>query len=266
MDADKANEYVEKAIKKLIECFMDSPTIYLEEKHLHNEFDRILRRIIPENKQTALAESGIKGFPSVPFPVLMNEYATVYRYKSSEDFKAWYPDEGNTGSLDYVILDPEWINKINYNTAVNKDETTRKKVRDNKENVLSPNRFLVTIEFKYLHYGELKKSWNINKNFPSDKSKNSAIDTIIKELKRDINKQLNESPPYAHAVYFNSKINLKEEDIKIIQDKIQEHIKNKSDYSNNLKIWYAQGGVSWRFGKDAHLSYILYPKFEQILK
>ena len=41
--ADKADKLVKKALKELCDKFRKDPTLYLEEKHLHNEFDRILR-------------------------------------------------------------------------------------------------------------------------------------------------------------------------------------------------------------------------------
>ena len=289
MNAKDANGYVENAIQELFRLFKDSPTIYLEEKHLHNEFDRILRRIIPEEEHTAFAISGRDDSSIVPFPVLMNEYATVNKYSRIEEFKEKLNFNRSTGSLDYVVLRPDWIKEVDYNTAVNKNEKNRKISRDNGDN---GNRFLVTIEFKYSHYDKFRKSLDdksikINRaGSRYNKSIKALKKKIVQGMKSDINKLINENADFAHVLYFNSDLDLNSaiDDNGERIDKIKEitegntvdmikgiksYIDEKKESNGNkktiFKVWYAQGGVNWRFGEDSHLAYMLYPEFKQIL-
>jgi len=252
MNQEGANKYVEDAIDDLINRFIKTPTIFLEEKHLHNEFDRILRDVMTKEKETITKNvRGREGDDClIPFPILMNEYATVNKYKASDNYEETYNEpgkNGHTGSLDYVIINPEWLENdaVTYNVAVNKNETTRNLARNDES---LPNRFLVTVEFKFLHYAEKYISWDrVNhEGQPNARSMNSAVNTIKCEMEKDINKQLHENPAYAFVVYFNSKINLNEDSINQLKGYIENYIQ-ANNHSCSLVVRYVQAGVPWRF-------------------
>ena len=256
--ASEANNLVEAALKSLCENFIESPTLFLEEKHLHNEFDRILRKKI-EDKINITATTN----DDVEFPLIMNEYATVHHY--SRD--SWFEEpmdkkekEGwGSGSLDYVWLWDEWVEGNSYCTAVNKDADFRR--GDKGEGVEhDTTRYLVVVEFKFDHYAKymatMDKKKNDDQGKPWQSSINSALKKMEEDLQHDRNKIVNEEPPFGHVVYFNSRIPLDKPGVKKVlkavkESKGGEKRKRKEnppkEKGTKITLWYMQGGVETRF-------------------
>jgi len=274
--ADIINTYFESGINELINKFKSAPTIFLEEKQIHNEFDRIIKSIVPAGEQIAHIKFSSSD-QTVPFPLLMNEYTTVNHYmrikntKKNDDvveetklsFQNTYNVNGSPGSMDYVFLDKEWIEKLDfedissdgdkktiikvspYNIAVNKDVRARRRFQEKLK-----SRFLVTCEFKFYHYGDHVKSWDeLNLNVGDDSIK-SASETIKIGILEDSYKQLNENPLYAHVVYFNSRTPIDGKSLDKLMNEIKAEIPKVSNNQTSLKIWFIQGGLPNRFNKS----------------
>lgn len=278
--ANNANGKIEESIKELIGIYKSTPTLFLEEKQLHNEFDRIIKsKLHEEEKKIDIQFSTHESYKeeTVIFPLIMNEYPTVNHYrriKKSDDkedeisFQEYYnetDEKGSPGSLDFVVLDKEWVKNIKlenynqYNVAVNKDVDSRKLFFEKNQDSVKKSRFLVTVEFKYLHYGKYIKSWD-ELNLPiNDKSTKSAIEKIIGGIEEDSFKQIREKSPFGHVVYFNSYIpinndNLNQIIVSISKSIIEQMKKVKDEIGSetNLKVWFTQGGLPNRFKKDRY--------------
>ncbi len=243
--AGKANELVKAALKSLCETFRESATLFLEEKHLHNEFDRILKGLVLEKKQVAETKTSDKQ----KFPLIMNEYATVHHY--SRD--SWFEEpmdkkekEGwGSGSLDYVWLWDKWVSKNSYCTAVNKD--VRYRSGDKGEGVEhDTTRYLVVVEFKFDHYAKymatMDKKKNDDQGKPWQSSITSALNKMKKDMQTDLNKVDNEKPVFGHVVYFNSRIPLKSPCV----NSLLKNMKPKNPKGTKITLWYMQGGVETR--------------------
>jgi len=260
-------QIIDESIVELIDRFLTVPTLFLEEKHLHNEFDKIVKekinkncfksdsRIIEIDKKSNILFTKTKD--NQKFPILMNEYATVNRYLRKNKFKTKLNNEkrSHTGSLDYVLLNPKWVNKNDYITCVNKDEKLRKKARKNEKENKVVNRFLIAIEFKYAHLDKQIKTADENRHALTDSSINSCYNKVIDEIKTDCNKLINEGAIYNHMVYFNSEKPLKKTgkdfEQKTSIKKLKEDINNVyKNYCENLKIWYVQAGIETRFKEN----------------
>lgn len=257
--AEEANGFVEEALKELCETFRESATLFLEEKHLHNEFDQILRTKIKEGEDeedeekkinvtaTTKKENDVAG---VEFPLIMNEYKTVYHYSRDRDFEI-RGDGSRAGSLDYVWLWDEWVEDNSYCTAVNKDVDFRCGEKGERDT----DRYLVVVEFKFDHYAKYMKTADGNKIKTDDQdetgrqkgSRESAMKTMKDDLPLDLNKVDNEEPVFGHVVYFNSQFPLKRD---CVEKAFKEDLKPKKPRGTWIKLWYTQGGVRTRFSKE----------------
>lgn len=264
---EKLNGYVEQSIRELIREFKSYPTLYLEEQHLHNKFDSIIRKAIPAESQMTHLRISSNSDQTVPFPMIMNEYTTVNHYKRKIDknnvegemsFQKCYNEkgEGSPGSLDYVFLDDEWVKIINitksnpYNVAVNKDAESRIEARNESLQI----RFLATIEFKYFHYGKLIKSWDEEEKNIEKYSVTALTGRVQKEILEDSYKQINEKSPNAHVVYFNSYIPLDKESLNKIRLYLEKELKKVDLSQTKLKVWYSQGGLPNRFNYSEEIN------------
>ncbi|EKJ86156.1 hypothetical protein CLV96_3925 [Leptospira meyeri] len=239
---DDGTNFIEDAIKisrsaieNLNSNYLSRPSIYLEEKHLHNEFDKIIKEMTVDFNFPLIT----KTFDGHEFPIFINEYVTINKYKRSDSYESINQYRSNPAKLDYVILDPNWINKNKYIACVNKHEPERGTIRKNNE---IP--FLVSIEFKFLHFGRKYKSFDNSKNSLSflEETKTSRKDRIKKEMIADATKQVKEGIPMPNVVYFNSEIPLPITDIKTILLDVKSTFKN-----SQLALWYSQGGITQRF-------------------
>ena len=262
--AEKADGVVEIALTKLCKRFCGSPTRFLEEKHLHNEFDQILRELVRnDNRFSETVETEDK----IEFPLIMNEYATVHHYSRDSFFEEPMDDKDKeerwgSGSLDYVWLWDKWVGTNSYCTAVNKDADFRRGEKgEGKGNPHDTDRYLVVVEFKFDHYASymatMDKKNNDDKGKPWQSSITSALEKMKKDMQTDLNKVCHEEPPYGHVVYFNSRIPLPEQMDEASHSK--EEPTSVSDVFNTLKqpranhqimLWYAQGGVKNRFNDE----------------
>lgn len=253
------NSIVDKAIQKTINNFLTQPTVYLEEKQLHNEFDRVFRKELKKQKneltkidfadfvetKKTTSECEDYSFNAYKFPTFMNEYTTRESCSTNKNNKN---NKKHSGSIDFVVLDPEWIQKNDYPTAVNKTSDVRKKCRKD-ETDIEHSRYLVTIEFKYTHFAKIfittDKRTDKEKKFTDNNLKKFFDNEILKSTINDINKQIPENSPFMHVVFFNSEKELGEKLINEFEEKVKSEItiSNKS----KLKIWYCQAGVSERF-------------------
>ncbi|MDF3818713.1 hypothetical protein P3G55_02310 [Leptospira sp. 96542] len=244
MNLERAKEIAGIAILTLIEKFMNQPTIFLEEKHLHNEFDRIIKDLL----LTEQLPTHSKTKDGHDFPIVMNEYTTISKFKKEDSFQMVYEDDGHPGSIDYVMLDENWIQKNTYLTCVNKDEDSRKLTRK-----LSENPYLVSVEFKFLHFGKEYKSYDELQNSKEifKETKESRLKKIKKEILEDACKQLHEIVPSPNVVYFNSELPLPEEETLGLLKEIKKTLDAK-----NLTLWYAQAGVSYRFKTEENFYHL----------
>ncbi|TGM78624.1 hypothetical protein EHR04_02365 [Leptospira levettii] len=223
------------AIEILNSNYLFKPSVYLEEKHLHNDFDAIIKKKM-KDLNFPLTTKTLDGYE---FPILMNEYVTINKYKRSDYFDTINEDRSSPAKLDYVIFDPNWINKNNYITCVNKYEPERAQIREKNE---IP--FFVSVEFKFLHFGKEYKSFDNPKNSLAffEDTKASRKVRIKKEIVADAKKQLNERIPIPNVVYFNSEVPLPIAEIETILLEVKNTFKN-----TQLALWYSQGGITQRF-------------------
>lgn len=250
---EKIKDITESSIYFLLDKFKTNPTIYLEEKHIHNEFDRIFRENYPKDLPTLMLTKD-----NINFPIFMNEYSTFHKYKADEFFLKTYDEINgvNTGSLDFVVLDPNWISNNDYISCVNKDESSRKTIREQFIK-LNNSPFLVTIEFKFMHFTD-------NQGF-NNGTENSKLESILADIIGDSWKQIHENARLSYVVYFNTVFPIKSVNIqKLLSSKINRMTneeerfwfkptqnnepirKSDSDPSisqRNLKIFYTQAGV-----------------------
>jgi hypothetical protein len=118
------------------------------------------------------------------------------------------------------------------------------------------NRYLYTIEFKYLHAAAFYKSYDEEKKDINEDTVKSRIKNIKKEMFPDIFKQINEKSPNIHVIYFNSDIPIPKEKIKNLLEEIlkDDLVKEKLMPEQVVRIWYVQSGIKERFkdGKDSY--------------
>jgi len=232
---DEAKIISKSAIEFLTKNFLFKPSVYLEEKHLHNDFDAIIKKKMNDFNFQIITKTK----DGYEFPILMNEYVTINKYKRSDFFTSINAERSSPAKLDYVILDPNWINKNNYITCVNKYEPERVTIR--KKNEIP---FLVSVEFKFLHFGKEYKLIDNLKNSLAffEETKASRKVRIKKEILADARKQMNERIPISNVAYFNSEVPLPIAEIETILLDVKNSFKN-----SQLALWYTQGGITQRF-------------------
>ncbi|GBF44529.1 hypothetical protein LPTSP2_38320 [Leptospira ellinghausenii] len=232
---DEAKNISNSAIEILNSNYLFKPSVYLEEKHLHNDFDAIIKKRM-NDLNFPLTTKTLDGYE---FPILMNEYVTINKYKRSDFFETINEERSSPAKLDYVILDPNWINKNKYITCVNKYEPERGTIREKNE---IP--FFVSVEFKFLHFGKEYKLIDSSKNSLAffEENKASKKVRIKKEILADATKQINERIPIPNVAYFNSEVPLPKAEIETILLDVKNTFKN-----TQLALWYSQGGITHRF-------------------
>ena len=179
--AKKADGVVETALTELCKRFCESPTRFLEEKHLHNEFDRILKGLVLETNLVSETSDKQK------FPLIMNEYTTVHHYSRQGSFEVKLDNKGWPGSLDYVWLRDEWVRTNSYCTAVNKDADFRRgEEGEGKGDPHDTDRYLVVVEFKFDHYAKYMATMDKKKNDDKGKPRQSSITSALKKMEKDM--------------------------------------------------------------------------------
>lgn len=170
--AADANKVVVDAIKELISTFTRNPTLFLEEAHLHATFDAIMKRKISHWWTETIDRE--------PFPLLMNEYTTVNHYRQSAGTFVIQNEPGTSaGSIDYVVMDRNWVAGHKYIDCVNKTADRRRIYQPS-----TGDRYWVTAEFKFLHFAESLLTLDEQGRPPEKGSIKSVEENMKKEMKK----------------------------------------------------------------------------------
>lgn len=138
-----STERLESRIAELVQRFQADPLHYFSERELHGEFFGLCRgefgmaRPLGEKRDV---------------PLFRHEYNTLWRHrrdKRGTSFETRSSTDGVAGSLDFAILNAEFVRANDLLTVINKHEPRRASRRN-----MAPNALDHAIEFKMAHIRE----------------------------------------------------------------------------------------------------------------
>ncbi len=244
MNSPGCSAIMRSACLALAEEFCRQPTIWLEERHLHNRFAQLLRVAATDLPDVVPTLGG------VPFPTLLNEYATINHYRRDDGFvralhlygrRKTGEDRGWTsGSVDFALLDPAWLAKHPYTVAVNKDARVRFYISRTE----SAARYLAMAEVKHFHFAQLCKKYDLHGHNPSAASRGALLRKMRAAARADLNKLRHEGAPVQCLLIANSELALTRDEVQAWLAEIT------APGDAQLSIWYMQGGYLTRFNRD----------------
>lgn len=172
-------ESLDSSIAELVHLFQGAPLHYFSEQELHGEFFSLCRRRFGSEKPSDLDEL---------IPLFRHEYNTIGKYRRGSrgsSFLERLSDGGVTGSLDFAILNREFVRRNDLLTVINKDEYRRCGHRSSSTDALD-----AAIEFKMAHIRDVRTV------------RRSAINCLRLGMRDDSRKLAHEAPKHAYLLAF----------------------------------------------------------------
>ncbi len=199
---------IEENIELLIQKFLENPRNFFHEKDLHSVFFNLCSGKLG----TARPNDAIYSID-----LFRQEYNTIGRYKRKDTggiaFDKSYNNEGYPGSIDFVLLNEDFVKNHNFLEVLNKDESRRALIRNFED---KNSKIDIGIEFKMAHCTK-KDFINIGE-----------VNTLKKGLLEDCRKLALERIPIVYLIAFSHGILPQgKEAEKIINECTLEYLKYK---------------------------------------
>lgn len=174
-----SDQRLEALIGRLVQRFQAAPFHYFSEHELQAEFFGLCRW-----------EFGVArpANADVDIPLFRHEYNTLWRHRRDRrggSFQTRSSDEGVTGSIDFVVLNADFVAANDLLTVINKDETRRAKCRG------ASTPFDCAIEFKMAH---VRDRVTVSRG---------ALNAFVGGVLEDCRKLAHEGPTKAYVVAFS---------------------------------------------------------------
>lgn len=202
-------------LKKLGEEFQENPREYFHENDIHAKFWNL-----GKGKFGTAKTNDDKPEEAITIDLFRHEYNTIWRYSrkgdnKSQDFNGSFKrrywgesgesgeseekENSKTGCFDFALLNDRFVRNHDEFTVINKEEPLRNALR--KLDLKNPTNLdkrpvknkavLVGVEFKMIHFGQVKKVTN------------GVFESFIDGMNADCRKLRLEGVPYAFSVGFS---------------------------------------------------------------